>query len=134
MNMSDRIKIALSSKFMKKNGSINIMAAANAIGVSRQAVMGWINNDVSEIKDSNLRSIERVTGYSKEWIVMGGTESDIKVSEIPNDYSVTNHPTQNNEREKITKKLISDITSRKLSKKDLLFIEQLIDRLPDSEE
>ena len=68
MKLNERIKEALLSKFKKKNGSINIMAASKSIGVSRQAIMYWLNSETVELAPKNLKKLESATGYKTEWI------------------------------------------------------------------
>lgn len=70
MTINTRIKEALRSRFIHGNGKVNISAAAEALEVSRQAIIFWLK-DATEIKDKNLRKIEEVTGHSKDWIVTG---------------------------------------------------------------
>ncbi len=70
MELKGRINEALLSKFAKSDGSVNVSAASKEIGVSRQAIMGWLSGKATEIKDKNLRTLEMVTGYSREWITI----------------------------------------------------------------
>ena len=68
MKLNERIKEALLSKFKKKDGSINIMAASKSIGVSRQAIMYWLDGETVELAPKNIKKLEAATDYKTEWI------------------------------------------------------------------
>lgn len=90
MNMSARIKTALLSKFIHQDGKVNYSSAAKAIGVTRQAIMHWVNHSPNEIKVSNIVKLSEVTGYSQNWLVTGTVSNDqIAMMESTPSYALT---------------------------------------------
>lgn len=68
MELKDRVKEALLARFKHQNGELNYSEASRALKTSRQTIMNWVTGSAKEIKDKNLRAIERETGYSKDWV------------------------------------------------------------------
>lgn len=63
--MGGRIEIALEAV------GLDATKAAPLIGVSREAILQWIDNGTKNLKNANLWKLEDLTGFSARWITSG---------------------------------------------------------------
>jgi len=71
MALRTHIESSLIEKFKKSDNSINYSSSAKAIGVSRQTIMGWINQNVNvyDMKLDNLIKLSKATGRPVAWFL-----------------------------------------------------------------
>jgi hypothetical protein len=73
MDKKNRIATAMRSKWpgQRTAEGINFSHAATALGVTRQAIMGWLRTPDIDIMSSHMTALSIATGYSREWLETG---------------------------------------------------------------